>query len=305
MSNPFTIDTLPKVKGIYTFDAPLAPLTTLKIGGCADVLFEPASFDDLANFLKHKNEDTPVTLLGEGSNMLVRDGGIAGVVIYLGKGTDNVILDGHKIYAEAGAKSGKVARTAREAALTGVAFLCGIPGSIGGALKMNAGAYGQETADTLASVNVITDKGERKTLQPEELNFSYRHSDLPKGWIYEGAIFVLTPGDKEEIRAQMRQINRDRSTSQPLNKPSSGSWFKNPTLPNGEKTNAWKVVAEAGCRGWQVGQAQVSEKHSNFFVNLGGATASDILELTVKVQKEVKAKFGVDLVQEVRVIGRD
>lgn len=295
---------LPQVRGEYLFDEPLAPLTTIKVGGNADVMFKPADMDDLIFFMQNKPSNLPVMVLGEGSNALISDAGIEGVVICLGKGTDDVQVNGTEIYAQAGATSGKVARSARAEDLTGAEFLCGIPGGIGGALKMNAGAYGQETVQILKSVEVITSEGEYLTKTPDEIGFSYRKSGLPKGWVYAAATFSLEKGDKEEIRGAMRKINKDRSTSQPLNMASSGSWFKNHVLEDGSKKNAWRIVDEAGCRGLQVGGAQVSEKHSNFFVNVGGATANDFIQLTGEVKVQVKEKLGIDLIQEVRVIGK-
>jgi UDP-N-acetylmuramate dehydrogenase len=275
----------------------LAPYTTLKIGGNAEYFFEPENIDDLATFIKDKPQDIPVTILGEGSNILVRDGGVKGIIIRLNK-LSNVEVCDDEILAQAGASSGKVSRAAREAGLKGVEFLCGIPGSVGGALAMNAGAYGYQTADNLISVNVITNAGEIKILSPQEIGFEYRKTGLPNGWIFVSATFKLEQGNKDEIRDRMRKINRDRSTSQPLNKPSSGSWFKNT-----EDQKAWQITDKAGCRGMQVGNAQVSEKHSNFFVNLGGATAKDMENLSEKVEKQIQEKLGLTMHREVKIIG--
>ncbi|MFT7144006.1 MAG: UDP-N-acetylmuramate dehydrogenase [bacterium] len=297
------IENLPKIDGEYQFNAPLAPYTTLKIGGKVDVLFTPQSLDELTNFMKNLSLDVPVTLLGEGSNMMLRDGGIRGVVIRLNEGLNDVTVLGNIITAGAGATGGKVARAAREHELTGIEFLCGIPGSVGGALKMNAGAYGHETADILQSVRVLTPTGDIKTLLPEDLDFSYRLGHLPVGWLFLEATFVLKKGNKQDIRHKMRQINKDRATSQPLNKPSSGSWFKNITLEDGEKIHAWQAVDEAGCRGMTFGGAQVSEKHCNFFINAHNATATDMETLTEMVEKQVYDKLGIVLQREVRFIG--
>tara|TARA_R110000868_G_scaffold218576_2_gene469277 strand:+ start:197873 stop:198784 length:912 start_codon:yes stop_codon:yes gene_type:complete len=299
-----TADILPEIQGEYVFNAPLAPYTTLKIGGIADVLFVPESLEDLTHFMQHLSLEIPVSVLGEGSNMMLRDGGIEGVVIRMNEGLNHVDVEGCIITAEAGATGGKVARAAREHNLTGAEFLCGIPGSVGGALKMNAGAYGHETADILESVQVITETGALKTLLPADLEFSYRHSALPQRWLFVGAVFKLAKGDKEEIRQKMRQINKDRATSQPLNKPSSGSWFKNITLPDGSKKHAWQVVDEAGCRGLTFGGAQVSEKHCNFFINANNATAHDMETLTEMVEKQVYDKLKIVLQREVRFVGR-
>jgi UDP-N-acetylmuramate dehydrogenase len=280
-----------------TKNVPLAPYTTLKIGGSAEYWFEPDTLEALVAFLKHKPKDLPITILGEGSNTLIRDGGIKGVVLHL-HNLAKVKVKEHKITAQAGATNGKVARAAREASLTGVEFLCGIPGSIGGALAMNAGAYGHQTADNLVSVDVITDEGELKTLKPEEIGFKYRATNLPKNWIFIAASFMLSPGNKDDIRARMREINRERSGSQPLEKPSSGSWFKNT-----DQQKAWQIVDKAGCRGMKVGNAQVSEKHSNFFVNLGGATAADMEKLSQEVEAKIKSSLGIQMHREVKIIG--
>lgn len=297
------LENLPSIKGTIEFDVPLKNYTTVKIGGPAEIWLQPLDFDDLANFIHNKPQHIPLTVLGEGSNMLIRDGGIPGAVVHLHRGFDAVEVNDTFITAEAGASCGKVARAAREAGLTGLEFFCGIPGSVGGAVRMNAGAYGDETVDNLREISVITDQGQRKTIAPTALDFKYRSSGLPPGWVITSAVFELKQGDKEQIRAGMRQINRERSTSQPLHLPSSGSWFKNPTLPDGTKGKAWQVVSDAGCRGMQVGEAQVSEKHSNFFVNLGGATSCDMEALSDKVQAIVKEKLNIELQREVRFTG--
>jgi UDP-N-acetylmuramate dehydrogenase len=296
---------LPDVRGEYAYDVPLAPLTTIKVGGLADVMFTPADLEDLQYFLKNKPIDLPVTLLGEGSNVVIRDGGIKGVVLRLNPGLCNVSVEGNIVSAEGGATCGKAARAARAESLTGLEFFGGIPGSVGGALKMNAGAYGSETVDQLLDVQVLTEQGELKTLTPEEVGYSYRHSGLPAGWLFVGGRWRLKPGDAATIKERMREINTNRRTSQPLNMPSSGSWFKNPTLPDGTKGKAWQVVDSAGGRGLKVGDAQVSEQHSNFFVNLGNATAQDLLELSYKVEALVKEHSGIVLEREARFIGEE
>lgn len=294
---------LPQVRGRYTENVPLARLTTIKIGGPADVVFEPVDLADLQVFLKGLSTDIPYIVIGEGSNLMLRDGGIRGVVIRMDKTLNNVDVNGLEITAGAGATGGKVARSARENSLKGAEFLCGIPGSVGGALKMNAGAYGHETVDILKDVQIVTKEGELQTLSPKKLNFSYRHSELPEGALFVGATFKLEKGDKEEIRNRMREINKNRATSQPLSMPSSGSWFKNVLLEDGTKKHAWQVVSEAGCRGMRVGDAQVSVKHCNFFVNLGDATAKDMQTLTEQVEQQVFDRLGIKLEREVRFIG--
>ena len=302
MSN--LIAQLPNIKGAYIANKPLAELTTIKVGGPAEVWADFDDLDDVVDFLKNKPEDVPFTVLGEGSNVLIRDGGLRGVVTRLQPLLSEVVVMGDTIYAGSGATCGKVARAAREAGLTGLEFYAGIPGSVGGALFMNAGCYGVETADRLVSVEIMDAKGEMDTLTPQDLNYRYRGCDLPKGVFFIGATFKLQAGDKEEIRQQMRKINAERRESQPLNMPSSGSWFKNIEV-DGVKTNAWKIVDQAGCRGMQIGGAQVSEKHANFFVNAGGATAKDLEALSQKVEAQIKEKLGVVMVREVRFIGEE
>ncbi|MFZ2620533.1 MAG: UDP-N-acetylmuramate dehydrogenase [Alphaproteobacteria bacterium] len=296
------LHTLPAIRGTYTPLKPLAPLTTMKVGGPAEVWADFADMADLQDFLRHKPAHVPFTIVGEGSNLVIREGGIAGVVTTLGKLLNDVSISGNVMHAQAGATCGKAARAAREAGLAGLAFYAGIPGSIGGALRMNAGCYGHETADFVTAIEVLTDKGEAKTLNPAELHYSYRHSQLPANWLFTAATFALKAGDKEEIRAEMSRINTERRNSQPLDKPSSGSWFKNP-VHNGVKLSAWKVVDAAGCRGLAHGGAQVSEKHSNFFINTGGATATDLDELSNMVEAKVLETQGIMLEREVKFTG--
>lgn len=292
------------LQGEVLLNAPLAPFTTLKIGGAAQILFKPASLQALAACLSQKPSAMPVVLLGKGSNVLVSDEGVAGLVVVLDGCCDTVQVTGNRIYAEAGAAAGKVARLAREHSLTGAEFLCGIPGSVGGALAMNAGAYGAETMPLVEKVKLLSPTGEWVEKTPADIGFGYRHTHLPAGWIYAAATFLLQPGDKTAINTTMRTINKNRSTSQPLDMPSSGSWFKNVEHADGSRTNAWKIVDEAGCRGLQVGGAQVSPKHSNFFVNTGGATAADMLALSLQVEQRVLQKLGITLHREVKWVGK-
>ncbi|HEX2859376.1 MAG TPA: UDP-N-acetylmuramate dehydrogenase [Alphaproteobacteria bacterium] len=282
----------------------IAPLTTIEVGGPADLFYTPASWNEVADIVAARPADLPLTLLGLGSNMVVRDGGLRGLVLHLGKGCDEVRVEDDSVFAEAGAANGKAARAAREANLTGLEFFGGIPGSIGGALRMNAGAYGSETFDKLEKIWVIDDKGATHEVTPDFVRPCYRHTELPAGWVFRAGLWKLQPGDREEIRQRMREINHARSSTQPLHMPSSGSWFKNPMV-NGEKKNAWKVVEDAGCRGLKVGGAQVSEQHANFFVNTGGATAKDLDALSREVEKRVQEKLGVVLEREVRMIGEE
>lgn len=290
---------LPLIRGVYKCAEPLDRYTTFRIGGPAEILYTPADLADLANFWRQQPQDIELTLLGEGSNILIRDGGIPGVVIHIGPGCDAVTLDGTLMRAEAGASTGKVARMARQAELTNAEFICGIPGSIGGALKMNAGCYGSELIDILEAVEVITHTGEHRTVSPQELGFAYRTSALPEGWIFAAAHLRLQPGNRDDIREKMRTVNHNRAASQPLELPNAGSLFKNPEGPK----KAWQLIEGAGCRGLRKGDAQVSEKHCNFFVNLGKATAADMEDLAEDVRARVLAQTGVNLVWEVKVLG--
>ncbi|NBX86438.1 MAG: UDP-N-acetylmuramate dehydrogenase [Proteobacteria bacterium] len=298
----------------YVVNGALAELTTIKVGGPAEVLATVHDWGQMAALRRFCTErKVALTLVGKGSNMVVRDGGIGGVVVLMGKGVDRVEVRGEEIYAEAGVACGTVARAAREAGLAGLAFFGGIPGSIGGALRMNAGAYGSETFDALVQVWCLDALGEERVLKPLELKPRYRGTELPEGWIYKAGLWRLAVGDKEQIREQMREINRARSSSQPLHMPSSGSWFKNVVLPRdieglgkaGEKVNAWKVVDAAGCRGWVEGGAQVSEQHCNFFVNTGNALARDFDVLSERVEVAILDKLGIVIGREVRFVGVD
>lgn len=293
---------LPPIRGTYRENEPLAPYTTIKVGGPAEVWADFADWDDLQQFLATKPTDMPLTLIGEGSNMVIREGGIRGVVTHLGKGFDAVMVQDTTITAEAGATCGKVARAARTAGLAGLAFYGGIPGSVGGALNMNAGAYGSQTFDFVEKVTVLTNTGEEQVLTPADIPHRYRHTELPAGWLFKSVTFKLQPGDAEEIRAAMRKINHERTASQPIGEPSSGSWFKNPTV-GGVKLSAWRLADEAGCRGLRVGDAQVSEKHSNFFINLGAASATDLLTLSDTVAEKIKKMKGIEMEREVKFIG--
>lgn len=292
---------LPDIRGHYTANKPLADLTTIKVGGPAQWWADFADIEDLQQFLRHKPADLPLTIIGEGSNVVIKDAGIAGVVTSFSQIAAHVRTEGTVLHAQAGATCGKAARAAREAGLAGLAFYAGIPGSIGGALRMNAGCYGVETADHLVSADVLTPTGEMRTLTPSEIGYGYRHCKLPPDWLFISATYQLKPGSKDDIRAEMRRINKERRESQPLKHRSSGSWFKNPVV-HGVKKSAWRCVDEVGCRGLRVGDAQVSEKHSNFFINLGQATATDLLTLSEQVEAAVYQKLGIQLEREARFI---
>ncbi|MEO1044354.1 MAG: UDP-N-acetylmuramate dehydrogenase [Pseudomonadota bacterium] len=291
--------TLPSVRGKLKADAPLAPLVWFKSGGTADWLFEPKDADDLADFLRQLDGALPVWPLGLGSNCIIRDGGVRGVVVRLGKPFATVEAAGeHMLRCGGGASGILVSSRARDAGLAGLEFLRGIPGTVGGFVRMNGGAYGREVSDVLVSCGVVLPSGERATLDVAELDYSYRHSALPAGAIVVSALFRAAPGERDAIQAEMDRIAKAREDSQPLRSKTGGSTFKNP-----EGHKAWQLVDAAGCRGLTVGGAQVSEKHTNFLINTGDATSSDIEALGEEVRKRVKTQTGVDLQWEIQRVG--
>jgi UDP-N-acetylmuramate dehydrogenase len=296
-TRPHLIDRLAKPRGRLTADAPLGPQTWFATGGPAEVLFRPADVEDLAAFLAVLPADVPVTVLGVGSNVIVRDGGIRGVVIRLLRGFTGITVDGHEVVAGAGAPDLNVALTAREHSLAGLEFLSGIPGTIGGAFPTNAGAYGGELAEVLISAEVVDRAGRIFTVTPAELGLSYRHSDAPADWIFTSARLRAAPGDQLAIARRISEIDSARADSQPRSR-TGGSTFANPP---GHK--AWELIDAAGCRGLKVGGAQVSEKHTNFLINTGAATASDIEKLGEEVRRRVFDKSGVELQWEIRRLG--
>jgi UDP-N-acetylmuramate dehydrogenase len=290
---------LPKVAGRLTEQAPLAPLVWFKAGGAAEWLFEPRDVDDLAGFLAGLDPAMPVMGLGLGSNMIVRDGGVAGVVVRLGKAFAKVErLDATTLRCGGGASGILVSSTARDGAIAGVEFLRSIPGTVGGFVRMNGGAYGREVKDILVACDIVLRSGERRTLALDDLGYSYRHSALPEGAIVVSATFRGHEGDPVAIQAEMDRIAAEREASQPLRSRTGGSTFKNPA---GHK--AWQLIDAAGCRGLTIGDAQVSEKHCNFLLNLGGATSAEIEELGEEVRRRVKAHSGVTLEWEIQRVG--
>jgi len=299
ISRPRLIDRLPAVRGQMTADASLAEYTWFRVGGPVDALFQPADLDDLVDFLAAKPADVPVTVIGVGSNLLVRDGGVRGVVVRFGRALAKVERVGDDmIRAGAGAVDPAVAAFARDAGLAGLEFLTGVPGTIGGALRMNAGAYGGDMQQIVVSATLLDAQGALKPLTAEEIGFSYRHTDVPEDWIFVECLLRGKPGDTAEIAAKMAAIRAAREDSQPLRTRTGGSTFANPP-----ENQAWKLIDEAGCRGLRVGGAQVSEKHCNFLLNLGDATAADIETLGEEVRARVKAASGVELRWEIRRIG--
>lgn len=290
---------LPPVRGKLTPNAPLAPLVWFKSGGAAEWLFEPADADDLAAFLAELDPAVPVMGLGLGSNMIVRDGGVAGVVIRLGKAFASVEqLDDTTLRCGGGASGILVSSKARDWGIGGVEFLRSIPGTVGGFVRMNGGAYGRETCDILVDCDIVLRSGERRVLSNADLGYTYRHSSLPEGAIVARASFRGFAKPSEDIQAEMDRIAAAREESQPLRSKTGGSTFKN---PDGHK--AWALVDAAGCRGLRRGDAQVSEKHCNFLLNLGEATSADIEALGEDVRARVKAQSGVELEWEIQRVG--
>jgi len=290
---------LPRVRGRLTEQAPLAPLVWFKAGGAAQWLFEPKDVDDLSDFLAGLEPDVPVMGLGLGSNLIVRDGGVPGVVVRLGKPFATVEqVDATTLRCGGGASGILVSSNARDAGIAGLEFLRSIPGTVGGFVRMNGGAYGREVKDILVEAELVLRSGERRTLPLEALGYTYRHSELPDGAIVVGALFRGVPGEPEAIQAEMDRIAAEREASQPLRSKTGGSTFKNPT-----GTKAWKEIDAAGCRGLTIGDAQVSEKHCNFLLNLGAAKAEDIEALGEEVRRRVREHSGIELEWEIQRVG--
>lgn len=296
-------DHLPKVRGKLLADEPLAPFTWFRVGGPADLLFLPQDEDDLADFLRSLDADVPVTVLGVGSNTLVRDGGVEGVVIRLaGRAFGQIEPRGdNRIYAGAAALDAMVAREAGKAGIAGLEFYRGVPGSIGGAAMMNAGCYGAETKDVLVEAYAVTRGGEGVTFSNAQMGFSYRKSARAAqgGLIFTGALFEGTADDPAAVEARMAEITARRETTQPIREKTGGSTFKNPP-----GHSSWKLVDEAGWRGKPFGGAMFSPLHSNFLINTGDATAADLEGLGEAVRADVKAKTGIELEWEIKRIGR-
>ena len=292
-------DRAPGLRGEMRANAPAAPLSWFRTGGPAQLLFTPADEEDLALFLEKLPLDIPLLVIGLGSNLLIRDGGLPGVLIRLGKGfATTVIEDGHRIRAGAGMPDVKVARAAAEAGIDGLSFLRGIPGAIGGALRMNGGAYGGEVKDVLVEARALDRSGRAHVLDNAAMGFTYRHCAAPDDFIFTQALFQGAPGEPETILAQMNAITEQRSSTQPVNTRTGGSTFKNPP---GRK--AWELVDAAGSRGLRIGDAQVSELHCNFLINHGSATAAQIEELGEEVRRRVLETSGVALEWEIRRVG--
>jgi UDP-N-acetylmuramate dehydrogenase len=290
---------LPPVRGRVRAQVPLAARTWLRVGGPAAAIFQPADQEDLVSFLAAKPPEVAVTPLGVASNILVRDGGIDGVVVKLAGPLAEVEIEGDRLVVGAGATDRMIAITAQKAGLAGLEFYIGIPGTMGGAVRLNAGAFGGETAEVVERVIALAPDGRRHELGAAEMGFGYRHSALPEGWIAIAAVLRGVPGDEAAIRARMLAIKTEREAAQPLRVATGGSTFKNPP---GHK--AWQLIDAAGCRGLRHGKAMVSGKHCNFLINTGGASAAEIEELGEMVRARVQAHSGIALEWEIHRIGR-
>ncbi|MGC1354708.1 MAG: UDP-N-acetylmuramate dehydrogenase [Xanthobacteraceae bacterium] len=289
---------MPKLRGRLLANQSLAELTWFRVGGPAQVLFMPDDEDDLAYFFANLPPDIRVTVVGLGSNLIVRDGGVAGAAIRLGRGFGEIVVDGLNVRVGAAVPDVKVARAAQEAGLSGLSFLRGIPGSVGGALRMNGGAYGREVKDALTEARAVDRSGEVHRLSNADMGFSYRHCGIPEDYVFTQALFRADRGDPAVIAAEMDKITEAREATQPVRSRTGGSTFKNPP---GQK--AWQLIDATGCRGLRIGDAQVSELHCNFLINLGKATAADIETLGETVRQRVKESSGVELEWEIKRIG--
>lgn len=287
----------PKLRGRLLANQSLSEITWFRVGGPAQVLFTPADEEDLAYFLASV-PNHPVTVIGLGSNLIVRDGGVPGIVVRLARGFNEVKVEGDLVTAGTAVPDVKVARAAADASLAGLAFYRGVPGAIGGALRMNAGAYGGETKDALIEARAIDRAGKLHVLSNADMGFTYRHSSTPDDFIFTRAVYRGTPGDAAAIAAEMESITERREATQPIKSRTGGSTFKNPP---GQKS--WQLIDAAGCRGLVIGDAQVSELHCNFLINRGNATAADVEGLGEEVRRRVKENSGVTLEWEIKRIG--
>lgn len=286
------------VRGSLAPNAPLADQTWFRVGGPAEVLFKPADADDLAAFMAGCPADIPVTVIGVASNLLVRDGGVPGVVVRFGPGFATVKTNGTDVVAGAAAVDLNVARAAQTAGIAGLEFLSGIPGTVGGGLRMNAGAYGREFKDVVVEAYAVMRDGSKRTLSHDAIGFSYRHTEAPEDCIFTGALLRGETGDPAAIQQRMAEIQKSRADSQPIREKTGGSTFANP-----EGHKSWQLIDAAGCRGLRIGGAQVSEKHCNFLINTGTATAADLENLGEEVRRRVLANAGISLRWEIKRIG--
>ena len=291
-------DALPPVRGSYVPDAPIKDLVWFRSGGPAEVLYRPADVDDLATFLYAKPKDVRVSVIGVGSNLLVRDGGIRGVVVRLPAAFGTIAVKGTHVEAGAAALDSALARAAAAAGIAGLEFLSGIPGTIGGALSINAGCYGREIKDVLVEATALDGEGKLHKLVPSDMRFTYRSSGLPEDFIFVSAVLKGEPGNPSDIRERMDALLMEREASQPVRTKTGGSTFKN---PDGKK--AWQLIDQSGCRGLKLGRAKVSDLHCNFLINESDATSAEIEALGEEVRSRVKAKFGIALEWEIKRVG--
>jgi UDP-N-acetylmuramate dehydrogenase len=289
---------MPDLRGRLIANQSMADITWFRVGGPAQAMFSPADEEDIAYFLAHLPAGVPVTTVGVGSNLLVRDGGIEGVVVRLARGFNEIKIEGNLIRAGTAVPDVRLAQAAADAGLSGLAFYRGVPGTVGGALRMNAGAYHRETRDVLVEARAVDRTGKLHVLANADFGFSYRHSKAPQDFVFTQATFRGAPGDKAAIKAEMEKITEAREATQPIKSRTGGSTFKN---PSGKK--AWQLIDAAGCRGLVVGDAQVSELHCNFLINRGNASAADIEALGEEVRRRVKDSSGVELEWEIVRLG--
>ena len=289
---------LPPVRGKFTASAPLAAMTWFRVGGPAEVLFKPADRDDLIAFVKQCPADIPITLLGVASNIIIRDGGIPGVVIRMAGALAGVEVNGHDLYAAAGTPDLYLAQVAQKNGTGGLEFLSGVPGTAGGAIRMNAGAYGGETKDVLVYADVLFRDGTVRQMTPADMHMTYRHNALPDDVIFLGGLFRGTAADSAAIEQRMQEIKTKRGETQPIREKTGGSTFANP-----DNAKAWQLIDQAGCRGLKIGGAQMSEMHANFMINTGDATAADLENLGEEVRRRVREKTGVELRWEIKRVG--
>lgn len=292
------LNQLPKVRGQIQECANIGKMTCFKTGGEAEVLFVPKDIDDLSSLIAGKPPGVRVTVLGMGANMLVREGGVMGIVVHLGKDFSEITISDNEIRCGAGANTMRVAKAAQEAGFSGLEFLAGIPGSIGGIIRMNAGAFGWEIKDVLQGVEVIDTFGNNLCLKPDEMEFKYREALIPENWILTSAVFNVEKGDPQEIADRMAEMKKVRKQTQPIGEKTAGCAFKNPP-----GLKAWELIEKSGCRGMSHGDAVMSEKHCNFIVNKGHASADDIEALGEEVRSIVMQKTGINLEWEIRRIG--
>ena len=308
MSKKISVEDLPQVRGKYVEGADLSKLTWFRVGGLTDVMYMPADEDDLARFLENTPTDIPVFTMGVGSNLLVRDGGVRGVVIRLGSHFRKIETDGMRVFTGAGAIDAQVAKAAANAGIAGLEFYRGVPGTIGGALAMNAGAYGGETKDVLIEAVAYTRAGERRLLSNTEMGFSYRQCDAANGQdglIFTSAVFEGAPGEPAEITARMDEISEKREATQPIRERTGGSTFANPDPAISGGRKSWQLIDEIGGRGRVIGDAQVSTRHCNFMINRGDASAADLEALIESLRKDVLTKMSIELHWEIKRIGEE